>query len=409
MQTTRRKLLGHSFGFSLLAGLLSSKLSPASAGPGSPPGAAPQGQAPITDWHAELTRRIAALDARGGGTLELGDGVYEIGKTLRLPRAVSLVMTPNAVIRAKPGFQGDAVIIKGGGRYSQFSATSGWIRGGVIDGNKQRLTGILVEELHRLEIADLSVLNALQKGVHLLKGGNESNLTRVRCDVDMATPCAPESIGIHIERTDCKVSNAHVIGYETGVRSDAGSNWFSQVHVWNWQPSQGPMKYCFHCNGSSNSFSQCYADSPTIAGFYITAAHQAVMQCRVYYSRWADDNTGAGFLITAKGRYGSYLGNALFADKKHRLAKAFDGDLEGACILGNSTRDVLGGMENLIPADSAGHPALNLAGGALRLARQTAAPLPAEGEPGEVRWVEDGATSALWVKTTTGWKKAQLA
>jgi hypothetical protein len=90
--------------------------------------------------HTELTQRIASLADRGGGTLELGDGVYEIDKPLRIPRSVSLVMTPNAVIRAKPGFAGDAVIIKGGGAYSAFSATSGWIRGGVIDANRQPLT-----------------------------------------------------------------------------------------------------------------------------------------------------------------------------------------------------------------------------------------------------------------------------
>ena len=406
MKTTRRKILGDSLRFGILASLFGAVANKAGA---AETGTPPKDQAPVNDWHAELTRRIAALDARGGGTLELGDGIYDISRTLNLPRSVSLVMTPNAVIRAKPDFQGDAVILKGGGAYSRFSATAGWIRGGVIDGNRQRLTGIKVEDLHRMEIADLSVLNALQKGVHLLKGGNETNLTRVRCDVDSGVHCAPDSIGIHIQRTDCKVSNAHVIGYETGVRSDAGSNWFNQVHVWNWEVTQGPMKYCFHCNGGSNCFSQCYADSPTIAGFYITAPQQAVMQSRVYFSRWAPDNTGAGFLITAKGRHGSYLGNALFADKEHRLAKAFDGDLEGACILGTSTRNVVGGLENCIPSgSSAEQPALNLAGSGVRLPRQTVNPLPEQGGLGELRWVDDGQASALWIKTTTGWKKSQL-
>jgi len=69
----------------------------------------------IDDWHTELTKRIVVLEQRGGGTLELGDGVYEIGKPLRLPSSVSLVMTPNAVIRAKTGFEGDVVLIKGTG------------------------------------------------------------------------------------------------------------------------------------------------------------------------------------------------------------------------------------------------------------------------------------------------------
>lgn len=403
MHTTRRDLLGRPLGLGLLAGLFGGRL--ALAAP-APPAAA---GTPVADWHAELTRRIAALDARGGGTLELADGVYEIDQTLRLPRAVSLVMTPNAVIRAKPGFQGDAVIVKGGGNYSKFSATAGWIRGGVIDGNRQPLTGIRVEDLHRLEIADLSVLNALYRGVDLLKGGNETNLTRVRCDVDANTPVAPGSIGIQVAKTDCKFSNIHVIGYETGITSHAGSNWFNQIHVWNWVPTQGAMKYCFHCNGTNNSFNQCYADSPSIAGFHITKPSQAVIACRVFYSRWADDNAGAGILITAAGRNGSYIGNVFMADKTHRLAKAYDGDLGGACILGSSSWNVVGGFENRIPSgSSAEQPALDLAGTGVRLSRQTTAPLAHQGELGEVRWVDDGTVSALWIKTSSGWKKSAL-
>ena len=404
LKTSRRKLICNSLGFGILAALFGSKADVIAAAAEAPTAKTD------SDAYPELSQRIATLDARGGGTLVLGDGVYEISQTLRLPRSVSLVMTPNAVIRAKTNFPGDAVLIKGGGDYSKYSQTAGWIRGGVIDGNRQRLTGIRVEDLHRLEIADLTVLSALQKGIHLVKGGYECNLTRVRCDVDMNTPYAPESIGIHIQRTDCKVSLAHVIGYETGVRSDAGSNWFSQVHVWNRQTSQGPMKYCFYCNGGNNSYSQCYADSPTVAGFYITAGYQTVMQCRIYYSRWAADNTGAGFLITEKGRHGSYLGNVIFANKDHRLAKAFDGDLEGACILGTGGWGVVGGFENRIPSGSSfEHPTLKLAGKGIRLERQPTAPLTAEGELGEIRWVDDGTTSALWVKTTTGWKKSALA
>jgi hypothetical protein len=399
----RRKLLRNALGLGVLAGLGGNTISWADA---SEPGVGVQ----VNDWHAELTKRIAVLEARGGGTLELGDGVYAIDKTLRLPVSVSLLMTPNAVIRAQPQFQGDAVVVKGGGPVSKFSATAGWIRGGVIDGGRQPLTGLRVEKLHRLEIADLSILDCTYKGIHLLKEGNEANISRVRCDVDMGTRYAPGSIGIHYERGDCKVYLAHVIGYETGVRSDGGSNWFNMVHVWNWEPKQGPMNYCFYCNGSNNTFNQCYGDSPIVAGFYINKPNQSVVQCRVYYSRWAKDNAGAGILITPKGKNGSYLGNVLFADKDHRLGKAFDGDLTGACILGTSGWGVVGGLENRIPSGSSNdQPPLNLAGSGFRLTQQTIPPTPEQGEVGEVRWVDDGKDSALWVKTPNGWKKSKLA
>jgi hypothetical protein len=415
----RRKLIRNIAGLGL-AGLVGNKMNmvyPSEPGNRTLYGSPGMDSSQVDDWHIELTKRIAALEGKGGGTLELGDGVYEISKPLRLPISVSLVMTPNAVIRARAGFEGDAVIIKGGGKQSNFSATAGWIRGGIIDGGLQPLTGLRVENVMRLEIADLLVLNAMYKGIHLLKGGYEKNITRVRCDVDMKTHYAPGSIGIHYENGDSKVILAHVIGYETGVRSDLWNNWFTLIHVWNHDIPQGPMYYCFYCNGENNTYNQCYADTFTTAGFYVTKPNQSFLQNRVYYSRWAKDNAGVGFMITPEGKHGNYIGNLFQADKEHKLAKAFDGDLEGSTILGTSSFGALGGLENRITSGESGdkdlnggfqHPALNLAGTGFRLTQQTVAPLPEQGELGEIRLVDDGKGPALWAKTSKGWKKSKL-
>ena len=378
------------------------------------------------DWHKELTKRIEGLARKGGGTLELGEGVYEISKPLRLLTSVSLIMKPNTILRAKIGFEGDAVLIKGGGRKSDFTETSGWIKGGVIDGGKQLLTGIRVEgegnegNVARLEIADLVVTNAMYKGIHFLKGGYEKNLTRIRCETDMNTPYAPGSIGIHYENGDSKVILAHVIGFETGVRSDMYSTWFTAVDVWN-SSKQGAMPYCFYCNSDADTFNQCYADSFTIAGFYVTKPRQSFTQCRLFYSRWAEDNAGIGFKISDKGVNGNYIGNALFGREDHRLAKAFEGPLSGATILGNSAWWVVGGLENRIPsgesadqdprgreAGSSEYPPLELGGTGFRLTHQASIPSPVEGKIGEVRLVDDGNNAALWVRTTKGWKKSEL-
>ena len=285
----------------------------------------------------ELTKRIRALRDAGGGTLELGEGLYEIDRPLVLPGPVSLLMKPHTVIRAMPGFQGEAVVIKDAGEGSSVHEPSGWIRGGIIDGGRQPVTGLKIGYASRLEIAELEVRDATYKGIHASARGYEVNLTSVRVNVDLNTHYAPGSVGIHYEKCgDSLVRGATVIGYETGLRSDTWANDFSQVHVWNYDPDQGPMTYCFHANGAFDSYTQCYADSPTLAGFYVTNRCNRVTSCRIYYSRWAPNNAGAGVLVGPEGINGVYLANTFLWDKDHVLAKKYDGHLDSAQILGDN-------------------------------------------------------------------------
>ncbi|MBN8215850.1 MAG: hypothetical protein J0L75_04370, partial [Spirochaetes bacterium] len=383
-------------------------------------GAPASGPAPTGDAQPELARRIAALDARGGGTLELGDGTYLLSQPLILPLSVSLSMSPRAVLRAQKDFNGDALLIKGGGKYPANSSSAGWIRGGVLDGARLALTGIRVEKLHRLEIADLEIQDAAMKGIHLARGGNETNLSRVRINLSADLAHAPGSIGVHYERGDCKASQVHIIGYETGIRDDWGSNWFHLIHAWNTETTQGPLKVAFDGNGGNSHFHMCYADSPTVAGFAIRKPNHTVVQCSVYYSRWAPEGGGAAFLLGPRGRHGTFLANDVWADEGHRLGKAFDGDLSSQTILGTRYANVLAGAENRIASGEdtpselpkikgpIRYPSLQVGGGGLRLAPAAKAPTPEEGELGELRWIEEGSNSALWVKTGKGWKSAKL-
>ena len=223
----------------------------------------------------------------------------------------------------------------------------------------------------------------------------------------------PPAASASTTRADSAAHLAHIIGFETGLRSDAFSCHFAQVHVWNYDPDQGPMPYCFYCNGHCDTYLQCYADSPSIAGFYVVKPSQTFIACRTYYSRWAADNAGAGVLVGPNGGQGTYLGNGYFAAPGHKLAKAFDGNLAGATILGESYRDnvVLGGRECRIPSgdDNGRQPPLNVAGPAgLRLTPRATPPEAAEGEPGEIVWVDGGAATGLYIKTSEGWKRARL-
>jgi hypothetical protein len=178
------------------------------------------------------------------------------------------------------------------------------------------------------------------------------------------------------------------------------------------------MDYCFYCNGHCDTYTQCYADSPTIAGFYITKPFQRVFGCRTYYSRWAADNAGAGVFITPEGTHGTFVGNYFFADKEHTLAKAYDGYLDTATIIGDNSRgDVVhGGLETRIPSGGGGkHPqaTLNIAGSdgqgsSLRLAPLADPPSADQGQVGELAWVDGGDATGLYIKTSKGWMRARL-
>lgn len=309
-----------------------------------------------TDNTPAFEAALAAIATAGGGTLQVPDGAFGIARTLDLPRDVSLLMTPGAVIRALPDFAGDAVIRKGREEERGQHGCYGAIRGGTIDGGAHTLTGILVPYACRLHIGDLEVRNARMKGIHIgTAGWYECNVSNVRCSLDPEVENCPGSIGLHYEKcTDSLVNSVVIIGYETGVRSDSSSNDFHQVHVWNFN-TNGALKYCFYCNGWNDSWNQCYADSPitgdeTGYGFYVDKPFNRITACRVYCNQWATDNKTVGIYISDGGTHGTYMANHFTAREEHRIARAFDGNLDSACILGNSyAPTVSGGRSSRTP------------------------------------------------------------
>ncbi|MBF0246060.1 MAG: hypothetical protein HQL31_12455 [Planctomycetes bacterium] len=367
---------------------------------------------PATDAHADLTRRIQNLELQGGGTLNLDDGIYGLGKTLRLPRRVSLCMSPHAILRAMPGFAGDAVLLKTSGEEKNTHERSGIIRGGIIDGGRLQVTGLRIEGCARLEVTELEVLNALHKGIHA-NGWYEVNIHNIRCNVDLDIRCAPGSIGLHYENADSIANTVMIVGYETGVRSDGGSSDFSGIHVWNYDPAQGPMKTCFYCNGEGDTYVQCYADSPSETGFHVCKPFQRILACRTFYSRFQEERAGTGVYITQEGDRGSYIGNFYYAVAERTFAKAYDGHLENATIIGDvSTLGVVhGGKACRIPSQRGGlneSPPLHVTGNSMRLNPSQSPPGPDDGTIGDIVWSDEHGREAINVKTSRGWLQALL-
>ena len=306
-----------------------------------------------------LAAKVADLVALGGGTLSLPDGVYTLAQPLRLPWNISLAMTPGATLRALPEFQGEAVVVKETNQQG-VHACFGSIRGGTIDGGGLPITGVQVPRACRLHIGDLEIRNAGFKGIDVMDGWYEVNISNVRCALDPTMPHAPGSVGLHYRKcTDSLINGVVIIGYETGVRSDSSSNDFQQVHVWNF-PDNGPLKYCFYCGGWNDSYNQCYADSPfdgdnVCYGFYVHAPFTRISNGRIYCNNFAVEGKVTGIYLAPGGTHGSYLGNHFFATDGHRMGHAFAGNFDAACIFGNSfDRNILDGLVCRIPSGGGG-------------------------------------------------------
>lgn len=297
--------------------------------------------------------------------LRLPAGVYGVKDTIELPVSVSLQLDAGAAIKALPDFKGESVLREAQGELGVHH-WHGRITGGMIDGGRQNVIGIHVPGACRLDIADIEIVDCLQKGIYIglpaaeKTWGYEVNVRAVRCAIDLKTRHAEGSIGLHYEQiTDSYVSHVVIIGYETGVASESSANDFSQVHVWS-VTAQGPLKRNFFCNGWGDSYNQCYADAPfdegnACYGFLVNRPFNRFTNCRVYCNNYTFDNTVVGFQLTASGTHGSYLNNLFTAGKEKRIKAAFAGNLEAATMIGNVyDPNVGGGRENRIPSDTGG-------------------------------------------------------
>jgi hypothetical protein len=327
----------------------------------------------ITDNTKAFYAAIDAVMKSGGGTVYVPDGPFGLKSTINLPRLVNLSMAPATVILALSDFSGEAIITKGlDGAPRVPNGEYGRISGGHVNGNHLNIDGIRVGAAFRLEISDVWIRDCLAVGINIgykcginPQSGYEVNVSNFRCEISgRGIKVPPGSIGLQIgDYCDCYSRNGVIIGYETGVRSNSGANYFSQIHVWGGRPSQ---KYCYYCSGREDTFDQCYADGPRGDatgpgyGFYVDDYFVRITNCSVLGTSKAGDSV-VGIFVSENGENAILIGNIFIGN----FGKAIDGNLKSSYVFANGfNKGVAGGILNNIPAAGPNKvgtsPALNM-------------------------------------------------
>jgi hypothetical protein len=312
-------------------------------------GAVPDG---VFDNSAVFERYLETLIARGGGTIMMPDGIYGISKTLVIPAKIHMQMSPGAVLRALPDFEGDAVLQIGEEQDGAERPMDQYILGGRIDGASQPLIGARVRHGLGVIIENMVVKNALRTGLELgVLHSNEIVLSKVRVVVDRGTQALPDSKGMHfLFAHDSHMRDIVVTGYATAVHCSASSNSFQLVHVWNYDTNV-PLKMCFFDEGNNNSYVQCYGDGVSVApgetgyGWYLNGPHTRLVSCMLFASHWTHADTMIGVYLGDEAKACTFVGNYFMVNRPdipkggarpHDMKAAFAGNLESATFVGNT-------------------------------------------------------------------------
>jgi hypothetical protein len=331
----------------------------------------------ITDSTAAIQ---AILSGAGGKTAYLPPGIYLVTASLTVPYNTSLLMAPNATLKANAAIAGALLQL---GDY-----TNAWrgqtCIGGIVDCHGLANDGVFAPLSVNSKIRDTVVYNPNRHGfvagdLGATGPSYELDVYGVKVDANLAVgfrlPPAG-SFGVWLRNCfDSNVTSSVVVNQETGFRNDKNDNVFTNCHAYGlggaaYNPTTG-----YDDNGSDNGYVNCRVDSPALYG----------MRFRTPY-RWrvlggfinniaaspAPDNVIVAIHADVANSQGSVLGvDILGTAATGRIAKDYDGNVGPTGALfrayGNQINNVV--LTNLTPdvIDSLNVTNLRLSGAATRI------------------------------------------
>ena len=192
-----------------------------------------------TDDAPRFRRAIAAA---ADGVLAVPKGEYEIATMLYVTNRCSLLMHPNAHLKAVAKMN-YVLFWDGHGDYHALSIfdadgtlrdpAGSFIRGGDIDG-RGLASCLALANAHHFTLRDTVLHNGLKKGLCVTRetGGHLYELVaeNVYCKTTMSGLAG--NVGIECQCADCHFVDCIVVDYTVSVRDYGGGNRFQRCHVW---------------------------------------------------------------------------------------------------------------------------------------------------------------------------------
>lgn len=294
------------------------------------------------DGVADDTTPLTAWAAAGGGKLALSPGkVYLTTATLTVPDG-SQLDGHGATLKAAAVLAGPIL-----------SSPSTLVRDGVVKNvtlacDNKAQTGLSLPCFAHYTISDVTVTDAAGHSVILgdtaaASTSYEAMVENLNIDRPSRSAVPAGSYGLWMRNAfDSEITQAVIVGADTGIRVDTDDNRFSNAHVWGY--ASALPSTCFDDNGNHNTWIGDVADSPSSIGFRIRKANSytTLVGVRAYLNSFGPDNAVTCLKADTFPSVYSVIGYDFQGqDGTHRFAVDFDSDLTRTpIIIGTSTNVV---------------------------------------------------------------------
>jgi len=224
------------------------------------------------------------------------------------------------------------------------------LRGGVWDADNKASRCILLKEFEYVKIRQASFIDC--DGSYIEHDGTGAFASCYDLFVsgvrilrkDQATTAPANNYGFKFNGlSDSHFHDIVISGVERGFSGPLWASKIITVHVWNWWPTQGELKYGFHNSGGNNQFIGCQVDNSSTAAYYNGESRNYYTSCHLTLDNasFIPDGVPVG-VYNASGKTCTVTNcNWNAQSSSYRIGKDIDGDLSGIQSVNNTFNNVV--------------------------------------------------------------------